>query len=90
MVVVVVAGFGAGAEVEEPLTLGNGLDVAAELDPKVPLLAPAVDEPPFFFASSSARYCLRWISKSESLRYSSSCLPRLTGACFNLGTSTLV
>lgn len=56
---VVGAGLDAGAEDEEdPLMFGNDLDVTTP-DPKTPLLAPAADEPPFFFASSSARYCLR-------------------------------
>lgn len=53
-------------------------------------LVPFVALPPFFLASFSARYCLRLISKSLSLRYSSREAARLVGACLILGISSLV
>ena len=70
--------FDAGSG-REASFFGFGAADAFELEP-----------PPLFFASCSAKYCRRWISKSESFRYSSNWRPKLTGACFNLGTSTLV
>lgn len=51
---------------------------------------PFVALPPFFFASFSARYCLRLISKSLSLRYSSKLAAKLVGACLIFGISSLV
>lgn len=57
--------------------------VEDSLFPFVTLLFP-------FLASCWAKYCRRLISKSGSLRYSSSELVRPVGACFNFGISSLV
>lgn len=45
---------------------------------------------PVRLASCCARYCRRLISKSASFRYSSSDEVSVVGACFSLGTSSLV
>lgn len=82
---------GAFAEGLVGAAAGCWLVVLLEADfESVDLLAPLVDLPPFFFASFSAMYCRRLISKSLSARYSSNDAARLVGACLIRGISNRV
>lgn len=45
---------------------------------------------PLFFASCCAKYCLLFISKSGSFKYSSNELVKLVGACLSFGISKRV
>lgn len=78
-------GFGGAAVVCWLVALLEGAGFESE-----GLLAPLMGLPPFFFASFSAMYCRRLISKSLSVKYSSNDAARLVGACLIFGISNLV